>query len=73
MTGEEAPKRYSMLIQWDPEDQIYVVTGPDLAGCQTHGATWEEAVLQGQEAIESWIEAAIDAGEAIPAPRVIAA
>lgn len=61
-----------MVIQWDPEDQIYVVTVPELPGCQTHGATHEEAVRRGHEAIESWIEAALADGDPIPVPRTIA-
>src|SRR5579864_1467654 len=39
--GEEYD-RYSMLIQWDEDDQIYVVTVPELLGCRTHGKTYEE-------------------------------
>ncbi len=65
--------RYSMLIQWDADDQIYVVTVPELPGCQTHGTTYEEAAHRGQEAIESWIESAQADGAPIPAPRIVAA
>jgi predicted RNase H-like HicB family nuclease len=46
----EEVKHYSMLIQWDPRDQIYVVSVPELPGCMTHGRTYEEAVQQGQAA-----------------------
>lgn len=46
---------YSMIIQWEPLDQIYVVTVPELPGCRTHGATYEEAVTQAQDAINTWI------------------
>jgi predicted RNase H-like HicB family nuclease len=46
---------YSMIIQWEPLDKIYVVTVPELEGCVTHGKTYEEAVAQGQEAIEAWV------------------
>ncbi len=51
-----------------PEDQIYVVREPELPGCVTHGKTCEEAVRQGQDAIESWIEAARAWGNPIPPP-----
>jgi predicted RNase H-like HicB family nuclease len=47
-----------MVIEWDAEDDIYVVRVPELPGCVSHGKTYEEAVRQGQDAIESWIEAA---------------
>ena len=39
----EDAKHYSMLIEWDPDDKIYVVTVPELEGCMTHGHTYEEA------------------------------
>ena len=64
--------KYSMLIQWSPEDAAYVVTVPDLTGCRTHGATYEEAARRGQEAIEGWLEDARAWGESIPAPQVFA-
>lgn len=45
-----------MIIQWSEPDQAYIVTVPELPGCRTHGATYEEAVRQGRDAIETWIE-----------------
>jgi predicted RNase H-like HicB family nuclease len=67
------PKHYSMLIQWDPRDDIYVVTVPELPGCTTHGRTYEEAVQQGQDAVESWIMVAEELGWPIPAEKTFAA
>jgi predicted RNase H-like HicB family nuclease len=61
-----------MMIEWSDDERVYVVTVPELPGCQTHGSTYEEAVQQGQDAIESWIDAARADGEQIPAPRVYA-
>ena len=52
----EQYQHYSMLIQWDADDQIYVVTVPELPGCMTHGKTYEEAVRQGQDAIATSID-----------------
>ncbi len=46
----------------------YIVTVPELSGCRTHGETYEEAVQQGKDAIESWIMAAIADSDAIPSP-----
>ncbi|MGA7669275.1 MAG: type II toxin-antitoxin system HicB family antitoxin [Nitrolancea sp.] len=63
---------YSMVIQWSDEDQVYIVTVPELPGCMTHGATYEEAVEQGKEAIEGWLAANRDMGRPIPAPRIFA-
>ena len=67
------PKQYSMIIQWDDKDKIYVVTVPELPGCRTHGHTYEEAVQQGQDAIESWIEDAIASNDPVPPPSMYAA
>ncbi len=65
--------RYSMLIQWSDEDEAYIVTVPELPGCKTHGSTYEEAVQQGKDAIETWILFLNDIGEVIPEPEKYAA
>jgi predicted RNase H-like HicB family nuclease len=62
-------KHYSMIIQWSKEDEAYIVTVPELPGCRTHGDTYEEAVKQGKDAIESWIMVAEELGRPIPSPR----
>jgi predicted RNase H-like HicB family nuclease len=61
--------RYSMIFEWDPDDQIYVVTVPELPGCQTHGATLVEAVKRGRDALESWVDVARERGRPLPLPR----
>ena len=51
---------YSMLISWSEEDQLFLVSFPELTGAdiyQTHGATYEEAARQGRDALESLIDA----------------
>ncbi|MBV9231258.1 MAG: type II toxin-antitoxin system HicB family antitoxin [Chloroflexi bacterium] len=58
-----------MIIQWSDEDQAYIVTVPELPGCRTHGKTYEEAVQQGQDSIESWIMAALADNYPIPPPK----
>ncbi|MGA7732076.1 MAG: type II toxin-antitoxin system HicB family antitoxin [Chloroflexia bacterium] len=67
--GHGQPSRYSMIIEWADEDNAFVVTVPELSGCRTHGVTYEEAVRQGQDAIESWLDAALAKGETPPAPK----
>jgi predicted RNase H-like HicB family nuclease len=47
----------------------YVVTVPELPGCMIHGKTYEEAIRQGRDAIESWIDANKYWGRPIPKPR----
>ena len=64
--------RCSMILEWEPGDAIYVVTNPELPGCQTHGETLEEAVKQGRDALESWLDPARDLGKPIPPPKYFA-
>lgn len=66
-------KHYSMVIQWSVEDNVYIVTVPELPGCKTHGNTYEEAVKNAQEVIELWIDASRECGHPIPPPRVLVA
>ena len=64
---------YSMTIHWSDEDSTYIVSFPEweAAGhiAHTHGATYEEAVGHGREALELLIESAREIGAALPAPR----
>lgn len=61
---------YSLALVWDPDDRIFVVTVPELPGCRTHGATYEEAAANARDAIASWVGAARLLGRPLPAPRV---
>ena len=69
MTETTSAPPYSLLIAWDPRDQIFVVTVPELPGCRTHGTTYEEAVCQAHDAIATWIEGALEDGEPLPTPH----
>ena len=64
-------RRYSLVIQWSDEDRAYIVIVPELTGCITHGATWEEAIEQAEDAIATWLAAARAWDEPIPAPRLL--
>ncbi len=66
------PEHYSMVIRWDPRDDIYIVDVPELPGCRTHGKTYAEAIKNALEVIELWIEDAIKSGEPVPPPLVAA-
>jgi predicted RNase H-like HicB family nuclease len=46
----------------------YLATVPDLPGCMSDGATPEEALMNVQEAITSWIEAAKEWKQDVPKP-----
>jgi antitoxin HicB len=61
---------YSMVIQWSDEDQAYIVTIPEFPGNLTHGDTYEEAVKQGEDLIESLILWTLQDGKPLPQPRM---
>ena len=60
---------YSMVLEWEPEGGVYVVSVPELPGCRTHGSTYEETVKHGQEVIELWIDSTREDGFPVPPPR----
>lgn len=67
--------RYSMIIQWSDEDQLFLVTIPEfsdrvLMPC-THGKTREDAIRNGEEVIEMYVEAWEANGESIPKPSTL--
>ena len=68
---------YSMIVQWSPADQAYLVTLPEWEGRVfnpvTHGETYEEAIRNGHAALEALVASAHKHGETLPAPRVFAA
>ncbi|MEW5858064.1 MAG: type II toxin-antitoxin system HicB family antitoxin [Cyanobacteriota bacterium] len=67
--------RYSMVIQWSDEDQLFLVTIPEFGDrvvmpC-THGKTRDEAIRNGEEVIEMYLEAWLAEGESIPEPSTL--
>lgn len=52
-------------------DSDYGVTVPDLPGCFSAGATLDEALEMGKEAIELHLEGLIEEGQPIPTPEPI--
>ncbi len=67
--------KYQMVIQWSGEDNCFLVGFPDFTGQQwrTHGETYEEAVTNGIEALESLVLAYEAIGEPLPKPSMICA
>ncbi|MBO3459910.1 type II toxin-antitoxin system HicB family antitoxin [Aetokthonos hydrillicola Thurmond2011] len=64
--------KYQMVIQWSEEDNCFLVGFPDFPGqrWRTHGDSYEEAVTNGIEALESLIMAYEATGEKLPEPTV---
>lgn len=70
---------YAILFAYQPAAQVYTISIPELPGCQMeHQMTgkpdsqeWEQAIQQGAEAIDRWVQAAQAAGASIPLPRAL--
>jgi antitoxin HicB len=68
-----AKMKYEMKIAWSEENDCYLVGLPDFPGqkWRTHGDTYEMAVSNGVEALESLIIAYEASGELLPEPKTI--
>lgn len=62
--------KYSMIMSWSEEDQLYIISVPELPGCMADGKTPIEAVENAQIIIQEWIETALEDGEEIPKPHL---
>jgi predicted RNase H-like HicB family nuclease len=62
--------KYQMVIQWSNEDNCFLVGFPDFPGqkWRTHEDTYQDAVVNGTEALESLIIAYQENGDALPEP-----
>ena len=65
--------KYQMLIQRSDEDQCFLVALPDFPGSKwrTHGDTYQEALENGIEALESLTIAYAATQEPLPIPAII--
>jgi predicted RNase H-like HicB family nuclease len=63
--------RYPIAIETGTDATAWGVVVPDLPGCFSAGDSMEEAMVQAEDAVTAWIEAALDAGQDIPKPSSI--
>lgn len=70
--------KYSMLIQWSDEDSAYLVRLPEwedagrVYGPVTHGDTYQEALRNGEEALENLVGWLTETGQPLPEPHLYA-
>ena len=57
--------RYTVIIEWDPEEKLYIATIPALS-IGSYGDTVDEAMVMIQEAAEVTIEGLKGDGQPIP-------
>jgi predicted RNase H-like HicB family nuclease len=55
-----------VIIYPDKDGNGYVADCPSLPGCHSQGETQEETIANSKEAIDLWIEDALEHGEEIP-------
>ena len=60
---------YTIELHNDPEDVGWFVHVKELRGCMSEGDTTQEALTMIQEALELWLEVALEEGIPIPEPR----
>ncbi|WP_019092470.1 type II toxin-antitoxin system HicB family antitoxin, partial [Komagataeibacter europaeus] len=63
--------RYPVVIERGSEATAFGVVFPDLPGCFSAGDTLDEAISNAEEAAAAWIDATLDAGEAVPSPSTL--
>ena len=61
--------RYEIIIFWSNEDQAFVADVPELPGCMAHGATYEDALANAQDAMALWINTARELQRVVPEPK----
>ena len=69
MSDRYDPARYTLIIEWSDEDEVYIATAPELPGCRTHGATRVEALQKGEQIVAEWLAIADERGWTPPLPR----
>jgi predicted RNase H-like HicB family nuclease len=62
-----AVQQFSVIVEWDAEDEVWVTHVPTLDRLSTYGETRQAALDNTREAILGYLEAAGKAG--IPVPR----
>ena len=61
-------EKYSFIIQYDEDNNIYIASVPELQGCMAHGDTPEDAIREVRIVMEMWLEVAEEKGLEIPKP-----
>ena len=59
---------YTFTLIPDPAEPGYAIKVNELPGCISQGDTAEEALVRIREAMEAWIESALEDGQEVPTP-----
>ena len=58
--------KYEIIIYWSNDDQVFVAEVSELPGCMAHGDTHESALANADQAIQLWIDTALEFGDPVP-------
>lgn len=58
--------KYGVIIYWSNEDQAFIAEVPELAGCATDEATYQEALVNMKSVIREWLKIAKELGRPNP-------
>jgi predicted RNase H-like HicB family nuclease len=61
--------KYEVILYWREYDKAYIAEAPELAGCMSDGATYQEALANVEVIIQEWIATARELGRPIPEPK----
>lgn len=61
--------RYEIILYWSREDEAYVAEVPELPGCMAHGSTQEAALANAKDAMQLWIDTALEFSDPVPSPK----
>ena len=61
--------KYEIILHWSNEDAAFIAEVPELPACMAHGDTQADAIASVNEAMDLWIDAAREFGDAIPQPK----
>ena len=64
----DVPYRFVVRPLTDEEGGGYLIEFPELQGCMSDGNTVEEAIVNGVDAMQGWIDAMRAEGHPIPQP-----
>ena len=62
-------QKYEIIIYWSNEDHVFIADVPELPGCMAHGETQEAALQNVKEAMQLWIDTALECGDPVPEPK----
>lgn len=61
--------KYEVIIYWSNEDKAFIAEVPELPGCASDGATYQDSLANVEIIIQEWIETAKELGRPIPQPK----